>query len=71
MEDSLSALSNVIKQELSFDLILLSAVWMHIPPSDRARSIRKRFDELQQELPKKRTNTMHVVGKTINEKLRY
>jgi SAM-dependent methyltransferase len=41
VEDSLPALSNVTKQEISFDLILLSAVWMHIPPSDRARSIRK------------------------------
>jgi SAM-dependent methyltransferase len=41
LEDSLPTLSNVTKQEFSFDLILLSAVWMHIPPSDRARSIRK------------------------------
>ena len=41
LEDSLPALSRVTKQEISFDLILLSAVWMHIPPSDRARSIRK------------------------------
>jgi len=41
IEDSLPALSNVTQQEFSFDLILLSAVWMHIPPSDRARSIRK------------------------------
>jgi len=41
LEDSLPALSRVAKQEISFDLILLSAVWMHIPPSDRARSIRK------------------------------
>jgi len=41
IEDSLPALTNVTKQEVCFDLILLSAVWMHIPPSDRARSIRK------------------------------
>jgi SAM-dependent methyltransferase len=41
LEDSLPALSNVTKQEISFDLILLSAVWMHIPASDRTRSIRK------------------------------
>ena len=41
LEDSLPALSTVTKQEISFDLILLSAVWMHIPPGDRARSIRK------------------------------
>lgn len=41
LEDSLPALDVVCRQEVSFDLILLSAVWMHIPPSDRTRSIRK------------------------------
>lgn len=41
LEDSLPTLSLVTKQEVSFDLILLSAVWMHIPPSERPRSIRK------------------------------
>lgn len=41
LNDSLPALSNITKQEVSFDLILLSAVWMHIPQSDRTRSIRK------------------------------
>ncbi|MBA6294414.1 methyltransferase domain-containing protein [Colwellia sp. MB02u-9] len=41
LTDSLPALSVITKQEVSFDLILLSAVWMHIPVSDRARSIRK------------------------------
>ena len=41
LEDSLPALHNVSKQEVSFDLILLSAVWMHVPPSERARAIRK------------------------------
>jgi len=41
LEDSLPTLSNVTQQKVSFDLILLSAVWMHIPPSDRACSIRK------------------------------
>ncbi len=41
LTDSLPALSTITKQEISFDLILLSAVWMHIPVSDRARSIRK------------------------------
>lgn len=41
LEDSLPALENVTKQEISFDLILLSAVWMHIPSSLRARSLRK------------------------------
>jgi SAM-dependent methyltransferase len=40
-EDYLPALNVITKQEVSFDLILLSAVWMHIPPNERARSIRK------------------------------
>lgn len=41
LNDSLPALSSVTKLEVSFDLILLSAVWMHIAPSDRPRAIRK------------------------------
>ncbi|MGB0938495.1 MAG: methyltransferase domain-containing protein [Colwellia sp.] len=41
LDDSLPALNNISKQEVSFDLILLSAVWMHVPPSDRKRAIRK------------------------------
>ncbi|NRA59800.1 MAG: methyltransferase domain-containing protein [Psychrobium sp.] len=41
LEDSLPTLENVTKQEISFDLILISAVWMHIPSSLRARSLRK------------------------------
>jgi len=41
LDDSLPALNKVCKLEVSFDLILISAVWMHIAVSDRARSIRK------------------------------
>ncbi len=41
LNDALPSLSVITKQEVSFDLILLSAVWMHIPQSARARSIRK------------------------------
>lgn len=41
LADTLPALNVLTKQEVSFDLILLSAVWMHIPPTDRARSMRK------------------------------
>jgi SAM-dependent methyltransferase len=41
LQDSLPSLSVVTQQEISFDLILLSAVWMHIPATDRARSLRK------------------------------
>ena len=41
LQDSLPDLHAVTKQEVSFDLILLSAVWMHIPDSQRSRSLRK------------------------------
>jgi ubiquinone/menaquinone biosynthesis C-methylase UbiE len=41
LSDSLPDLANVRRLGLSFDLILLSAVWMHIPPSDRQRALRK------------------------------
>lgn len=41
LSDSLPSLQTVTKLEVSFDLILLSAVWMHIPPSERPRAIRK------------------------------
>ena len=39
--DSLPALNLTFKSGLSFDVILLSAVWMHVAPSDRARVFRK------------------------------
>ncbi len=41
LSDSLPDLAKVRRLGLSFDLILLSAVWMHIPPADRERSLRK------------------------------
>ena len=41
LQDSLPDLTTVTKQEVSFDLILLSAVWMHIPETQRSRSLRK------------------------------
>lgn len=41
IQDSLPALEKTIRLEISFDLILLSAVWMHIPNSQRARALRK------------------------------
>ena len=37
----LPSLKTVEQLSLRFDCILLSAVWMHIPPSDRKRSFRK------------------------------
>lgn len=39
--DSLPELSKVFALQLKFDLIVLSAVWMHIAPSLRERSLRK------------------------------
>jgi len=41
LQDSLPALNKITQLEVSFDLILLSAVWMHVPPGQRARSMRK------------------------------
>lgn len=39
LQDSLPGLEVVSNQGVSFDLILLSAVWMHIPVTKRASSI--------------------------------
>ena len=39
--DSLPDLAQVRRLGLSYDLILLSAVWMHVPPAARQRALRK------------------------------
>ena len=41
LSDHLPALENVVSSKLTFDLIWLSAVWMHVPPSQRRRAFRK------------------------------
>jgi SAM-dependent methyltransferase len=41
MADSLPGLDAVFGLGAAFDVILLSAIWMHIPPGDRPRSFRK------------------------------
>jgi SAM-dependent methyltransferase len=41
LADSLPGLERTLKTGLSFDLILLSAVWMHVAPTERARAFRK------------------------------
>lgn len=41
VDDSLPSLAAVHRLGLSFDLIMLSAVWMHVKPDDRARAMRK------------------------------
>ncbi len=39
--DTLPGLEAVFRLSTAFDVILLSAVWMHIPPADRPRAFRK------------------------------
>ncbi|MFP4227734.1 MAG: methyltransferase domain-containing protein [Salinivenus sp.] len=41
IDDHLPALDTVHDLDYKFDVILLSAVWMHVPPSDRKRAFRK------------------------------
>ncbi|OEF23107.1 class I SAM-dependent methyltransferase [Aliivibrio logei] len=41
LDDSLPELSHTIGLGMRFDIILVSAVWMHIPVSSRARAFRK------------------------------
>jgi SAM-dependent methyltransferase len=41
VEDRLPSLEKVLRLGLSFDFILASAVWMHVPLHDRARAFRK------------------------------
>jgi len=41
IDDSLPDFQITQRLGLSFDFILLSAVWMHLPPSDRPRAFRK------------------------------
>lgn len=41
LDDRLPALSAVHRLGLGFDLIWLSGVWMHVPPEDRPRAMRK------------------------------
>jgi SAM-dependent methyltransferase len=39
--DRLPGLEQTFRLGLSFDFILLSAVWMHVPPTDRSQAFRK------------------------------
>jgi SAM-dependent methyltransferase len=41
LDDRLPDLANIHQLGLAFDLILLSAVWMHVPPPARMRAFRK------------------------------
>ncbi|MBD1999320.1 methyltransferase domain-containing protein [Leptolyngbya sp. FACHB-541] len=41
IDDHLPVLQKVHRLGMAFDFILLSAVWMHIPPAERSRAFRK------------------------------
>ena len=41
LQDSLPKLDYTMRSGLSFDMILLSGVWMHVPPGQRPRAFRK------------------------------
>jgi SAM-dependent methyltransferase len=41
LADALPVLQETYRLGLTFDVILLSAVWMHVPPGDRQRAFRK------------------------------
>jgi SAM-dependent methyltransferase len=41
LSDTLPGLDKVFRLALSFDLMLLSAVWAHVRPGDRSRAFRK------------------------------
>jgi SAM-dependent methyltransferase len=41
IDDRLPALAGVHRLGLAFDLVWLSGVWMHVPPDDRKRAMRK------------------------------
>jgi SAM-dependent methyltransferase len=78
ISDSLPALQRTFKTGLSFDFILLSAVWMHVPPSDRARAFRKLINLLKpggviavtlRDGPAERERGIHEVSSTEVETL--
>jgi SAM-dependent methyltransferase len=41
LDDRLPALDGVHRLGLAFDLVWLSGVWMHVPPEERKRAMRK------------------------------
>ena len=41
IDDALPGLDQLMRRSLSFDFILVSAVWMHVSPEDRPRAFRK------------------------------
>jgi SAM-dependent methyltransferase len=47
IDDRLPSLDRISRLGISFDLILLSAVWMHVPPTERSRAFRKTIQLLK------------------------
>lgn len=47
ISDALPELATVTRSGVSFDVILLSAVWMHVAPSERKRAFRKLINLLK------------------------
>jgi SAM-dependent methyltransferase len=80
IEDELPSLQRISRLEISFDLVLLSAVWMHVKPADRNRAFRKVIQLLkpggalvmtirQPPDPPEDSRGMHAVGPEEIEKL--
>lgn len=46
VDDRLPGLAAVHRLGLSYDLVLLSAVWMHVPPRERSRAFSSRCSSL-------------------------
>ena len=47
VEDRLPSLANVTRSGLTFDLIIVNAVWMHLPANERPRAFRKMINLLK------------------------
>lgn len=41
LHDGLPELTRTLRTGISFDFVLVNAVWMHVPPADRRRAFRK------------------------------
>lgn len=68
VSDSLPELAQVRRLGLTFDFILLSAVWMHVPPASRARALRKLATMLS---PSGRIAISLRIGEPDNERAMY
>ena len=61
MDDALPAPEKVLRSKLAFDLIWLSAVWMHVPPGARAQAFRKLVSAMSPGVSMMLTLLRHVV----------